>query len=289
MSFVSNILGGGSQPQQSSGGGAPSTTTSFVREAPGIEERKIELMDLARQVAQRPVNLPDIQVAPFSALEQQALTAAGQTGVGAGTTTSGIGQILAAAQPIGQQQIGQFMNPYDQFVTNEILRQGAGMQNQLAAQAVRAGAFGGGREGVQQAELQNRILGQIGQARQQGFDRALGAAQDQQRVGLSAGQQLLGAGQVQQAMAGQDIATMLGAGGLQRQLAQQALDAQRQTELQQAFEPYQRAEFLSNIYAAGPKSQSGITATTAPQPSPLAQSIGAGLGAFTAFQGMQPN
>ena len=90
-------------------------------------------------------------------------------------------------------------------------------------------------------------------------------------------------------MAGQDIATMLGAGGLQRQLAQQALDAQRQTELQQAFEPYQRAEFLSNIYAAGPKSQSGITATTAPQPSPLAQSIGAGLGAFTAFQGMQPN
>ena len=289
MSFVSNILGGGARPSAPSGGGAPSTTTSFVREAPGIEERKIELMDLARQVAQKPVAIPDIQVAPLSALEQQGITAAGQTGVGAGTTAQGIAQLQAAAAPIGQQQISQFMNPFQQFVTDEILRQGAGMQNRLAAQAVRAGAFGGGREGVQQAELQDRILSQIGQAQQQGFNTALQAAQDQQRVGLSAGQQLLGAGQVQQAMAGQDIATMLGAGGLQRQLAQQALDAQRQTELQQAFEPYQRAEFLSNIYAAGPKSQSGITATTAPQPSPLAQSIGAGLGAFTAFQGMQPN
>ena len=84
-----------------------------------------------------------------------------------------------------------------------------------------------------------------------------------------------------------DLQQLMGAGGVQRQLAQQALDAQRATTLQQQYEPYQRAEFLSNIYAAGPKSQSGITATTAPSPSPLAQSIGAGLGAFTAFQGMQ--
>jgi hypothetical protein len=54
----------------------------FVREAPGIEERKIELMDIARQVAQQPINLPAIQVSPLSGLEQQGMTAAGQTGVG---------------------------------------------------------------------------------------------------------------------------------------------------------------------------------------------------------------
>ena len=65
------------------------------------------------------------------------------------------------------------------------------------------------------------------------------------------------------------------------------LDAQRQSQLQQAFEPFQRAEFLSNLYAAGPKSQSTITAATQPTTSPLAQSIGAGIGAFQAFQGMQ--
>ena len=48
-------------------------TQTVIREAPGIEERKIELMDLARSVADKPVNIPDIQIAPFgSALEQQA-------------------------------------------------------------------------------------------------------------------------------------------------------------------------------------------------------------------------
>ena len=92
----------------------PSPQTSIVREAPGIEERKIELMDIARQVAQDPIDLPDIQVAPFSGLEQQGLTAAGQTGVGAPTTTAGIGAVLAAQQAAGQgPNINQFFNPSD--------------------------------------------------------------------------------------------------------------------------------------------------------------------------------
>ena len=78
----------------------PTTQTSFVREAPGIEERKIELMDIARQVAQQPINLPAIQVSPLSGLEQQGITAAGTTGVGTGTVQQGIGQILGAAAPV---------------------------------------------------------------------------------------------------------------------------------------------------------------------------------------------
>ena len=52
----------------------PSSQTQFVREAPGIEERKIELMDIARQVAQKPINLPNYQVAGLGALEQQGIT-----------------------------------------------------------------------------------------------------------------------------------------------------------------------------------------------------------------------
>ena len=287
MSFVSNILGGSKPAPAPSGGGAPSLTTSIIREAPGIEERKIELMDLARQVAQKPVAIPDIKVAPFGALEQQGLTAAGTTGVGGQTTTAGIGQLLGAAAPIGQQQIQQYFNPYQDFVTDEITRQAQIAQNRLAAEAADSGAFGGARQGIQGAELQARALDAIGRSRAQGFNTALSAAQDQQRVQLGAGQQLLGAGLQQQQMAAQDIGQLLGAGGLQRQLAQQALDAQRQTTLQQSFEPFQRAEFLSNIYAAGPKTQSGITATTAPQPSPLAQAVGTGIGAYTAFQGIQ--
>ena len=263
----------------------PTSSTQFIREAPGIEERKIELMDIARGIAQDPKTLPGIQVAPLSGLEQQGITAAGQTGVGQQTVGAGIGQILGAAAPIGAQQINQYLNPYQQYVTGEIARQGQMMQNQLAGQAVGMGAFGGGREGVQQAELQKRTLEAMGQAQAQGFGTALGAAQRQQQVGLAAGQQLGQMGLGQQQMAQADINQLFSAGGVQRQLAQQALDAQRQTTLQQQYEPYQRAEFLANLYAAGPKTQSGITMGTAPSTSPLAQAVGTGIGAFAAYQG----
>ena len=279
-----SFLGGGRSNQPTT----PTTQTQFVREAPGIEERKIELMDIARQVAQQPVNLPDYQVAGLGALEKQAMTAAGTTGVGAGTVQQGINQVTAAGAPIGASQIQQYLNPYQSYVTGEIGRQAQMMQNKLGAQAINAGAFGGGREGVQQAELQGRALSAMGQAQAQGFNTALGAAQRQQQVGLMAGQQLGQMGLGQQQMAQADINQLMAAGGVHRQLAQQTLDAQRQSTLQQQYEPYQRAEFLANLYAAGPKSSSQVTMGTGPSTSPLAQAVGTGIGAFTAFQGMKP-
>ena len=269
-SIVKSIFGGGSSGAPAPSGGN-TFTTSVIREAPGIEERKIELMDLARAAAGQPVSIPSIGVAPFSQLEQTGFTQAGQTG-------TGLQQLLAAQTP----NIEQFQNPFQAQVIDEINRQAAQAQNRLSAQAVRSGAFGGGREGVASAELERARLGQVGLAQAQGFDTALRAAQQQQQtlgnLGVALQRQQQG-----------DIQQLLGAGGLQRQLAQQTLDAQRQSQLQQSFEPFQRAEFLSNIYAAGPKSQSTITAATQPATSPLAQSIGAGLGAFTAFQGFGNN
>ena len=270
-SIVKGIFGGGGSSAPPAPSSGNTFTTSVIREAPGIEERKIELMDLARAAAGQPVSIPAIGVAPFSQLEQTGFTQAGQTG-------TGLAQLLAAQTP----NIAQFQNPFQAQVIDEINRQAQQAQNALAARAVRSGAFGGGREGVASAELERARLGQVGLAQAQGFDRALAAAHQQQRtlgdLGLALQRQQQG-----------DIQQLLSAGGLQRQLAQQTLDAARQSQLQQAFEPFQRAEFLSNIYAAGPKSQSTITAATQPQTSPLAQSVGAGLGAFTAFQGFGNN
>jgi hypothetical protein len=280
--------GGGS----SGGGAAPATQTQFVREAPGIEERKLELMDLARDLTQTPERLPAIQVAPMGALEQQGVTRAGVTGVGAPTTQAGIGSVLSGLQAAqAGPNISQFYNPYQSYVLDEINRQAQMKQQGIADQAIQSGAFGGGREGIQRAELQRGTLDVLGRAQQQGFGTALQAAQNQQQLaaqtGLQAGQTLGQLGTTQQTMAQGDISQLMAAGGLQRQLAQQGLDATRQTQLQQQYEPYQRLEFLKNIYAAGPTSQSGITAATAPTTSPLAQSIGTGLGAFAAYQGVQ--
>jgi len=283
---LAQYFGGGGGGNQG-GGSTPDTTTQFVREAPGIEERKIELMDLARSAAQNPLyqNVPDVRVAGLSGLEQQGLQQAGQTGVGANTINAGIGSILQAQQG---PNISQFYNPYQSYVLDEINRQSQITQNQLASQAVNAGAFGGGRQGIQAAEQERARLGQIGQAQASGFNTAAQLAAQQQQLGLTAGQQLLGAGAQQQAMSQSDINQLMASGGLQRQLAQQALDAERQSALQKSTEPLQRLEFLSNVYAAGPKSTSGITAATAPTTSPLAQSLGSGLGAYATYQALQP-
>jgi hypothetical protein len=264
------------------GGGVPANTTAVqtVREAPEIEARKLSLYDEAAKLAQQPVALPALQVAAPTQLQQTGFGMAGQTGFGQQAVGQGIASLQqAAAGP----NISQFYNPYQSYVLDEINRQAGMQQNQLSAQAVNAGAFGGGREGVQRAELQRATQQNIGQAQQQGFNTALQAAQQQQQIGLGTGQALLGAGAQQQAMQQGDIQSLLQAGGIQQQLGQQALDASRQTQLQQAYEPYQRVEFLKNIMTNLPTTQSSVTATTAPGSNPLAQAAGTGLGAYAAY------
>jgi hypothetical protein len=282
-SIVSGIFGGGSSGGGGGGGQqVPSTTTQYIREAPGIEERKLGLMDIASSLAKTPINIPAMQVAPLGALEQQGLTASGVTGVGAPTTTAGIGQILSSLQG---PNINQFLNPYQSYVVDEINRQSQMAQNQLGAQAVQYGAFGGGRQGIAQGEIERARLGKVGESMAAGFAQAANLASQQQQIGIQGAQQLGAFGQMQQGMAQQDINQLMAAGGLQRQLGQQALEATRQTELQRAYEPYQRAEFVKNIYAAGPTSTSAITQTTAPGTgtNPLAQAAGAGLGAYATY------
>ena len=184
--------------------------------------------------------------------------------------------------------ISQFFNPYQSFVTDEINRQAQMAENRLGAQAVQAGAFGGARQGIAQAELERARLASIGQAQAQGFQTALGAAQQQRARELATGQALGQLGAQQQAMSLADIQAQLQAGGIQRAIGQAGLEAQRQTALQRAYEPFQRIEFLKGIMTNLPTTQSTITATTAPGANPIGQALGTGLGAYSAYNLMQP-
>jgi len=279
MSFIFGGGGGG-------GSSAPAGTSSTVqREAPGVEARKLSLYDQAAKLASTPVSLPALQVAPLSQLEQTGIQQAGVTGVGAPAIQAGIASVQAAQQA---PNISQFLNPYQSYVTDEISRQSQMRQNQLAAQAVGAGAFGGARQGIQAAEEERNRLALIGQAQAQGFGTALTAAQNQQRTQMTGGQLLGALGAQQQAASLVDINQLMRAGSLQRGIGQAALDAQRQTALQRAYEPYQRIEFLKGIMTNLPTTQSTLTATTAPGANPVGQALGAGLGAYSAYNLMQP-
>jgi hypothetical protein len=127
-------------------------------------------------------------VAGPGALQTQAETLAGGLG--------GYQPYLQAAQAAtGPQAYQQYMSPYQQDVIDTSLRE-YDIQAQkglpgLAAQAISAGAFGGGREGVQRAEYQsasdrNRAALQA-QLLQQGFGQAqqLAAQQFGQQMNLA--------------------------------------------------------------------------------------------------------
>lgn len=110
--------------------------------------------------------------------------------------------------------IGQFMNPYTSEVIGrtgmDMARQAEMQRNTLGAQASKAGAFGGSRHGVAEGTMMGdfgRSFGDIAaQQRQQGFNTALNAAQNQQNIQSGLAGQGFGFGQQigqQQFMQGQ--------------------------------------------------------------------------------------
>jgi hypothetical protein len=279
-------------------------TEQIVREAPQIEAAKFALMEQAKNLVGTPVNVPAYQVAGLTPdqIRSQELARSGIGSFapfiqsGGQSIESGQGILGTAAQRFAPGGAQDYMNPYQEAVTQnalaEMRRQADISRQGAAAQAVRAGAFGGTREGVQRAEMERGLADIMSQRIAQ--DYAQNYAQAQQ-ASMMAGQGLQGiaslSGQlgVQQAALGealqrgqlQDIQS-LGALGQQQQAQQQAeFEAQRMTQLQSQYEPYQRLGFLSDIYKGAPTTQSVLASQTAPSASPLAQVVGAAGAALT--------
>tara|TARA_R110000765_G_C18934730_1_gene607080 strand:- start:375 stop:1412 length:1038 start_codon:yes stop_codon:yes gene_type:complete len=275
------------------GGSSPSdVTTNFAREAPEIEARKLALFDRTTALAQQPRDIPAYQIATPGTMEQLAFDRGiSQLGVGQNTTNQAIAASQGASQTaLEAPNISQYLNPMNSFVIDEITRQAGIQQNQLSSDAVSAGAFGGGREGVQRAELGGRALEKVGLAQQQNYGQALTAAQNQQQLAAQTqgytAQQLASLGRQQQTMAGVDTTNLAQMGQTQRGIAQAQLDADRKTREQVIADPYARAEFEKGIMTALPTTQSTITtAPRAPQANPLSQALGTGLTAYTAYLG----
>ena len=200
---------------------------------------------------------------------QPYLSQAATQGTQAISTLGGVSPYISAAGALtgtgagtGAGSIASYMSPYQQAVIDATLgeydiqaQKGLGT---IGTAAVGAGAYGGGRHGIAEAEYQstsdrNRALLQAGmlqqgygigqQARQQDLlnQLTLGGAQ----AGLAQGQ--LGMGTYQQGLAqlapqlaGGDIGTLSQVGGIQQQQAQNVLNAQQQAAQMAAMEPYQR-------------------------------------------------
>ncbi len=141
---------------------------------------------------------------------------------------TGAGMMQTAASGMANYQ-----NPYENQVVQASMRDignnGLMMQNTLGAQAQAAGAFGGSRHGVAEAELakgtQQQMLDQAARLRQQGFNTALGASQADLGRQLGAAGQLASLGN-QSFNYGQGInQQQMQQGAMQQQLMQNLINA----------------------------------------------------------------
>ena len=322
----------------------------IVRQAPYLEDFQKKLLESSFARGETPVDVPDIQVASIDPLTQQAMTTAQGIGqfqpyltTGANTIGQGLSTLQAQAAGVpglftqaAQQATGTtgaydptsataFMDPYQEAVTQDALaemqRQAAMQTNQLSAQAVGAGAFGGSRQGIAQAELgrnladiqSRRVFEDLSrnfnqaqnasqtafenqQRRQQGVSQllgGLGASQAQEAVRLGGGIAGLGSSQANIAGAGQNLLAQQAQlqsqlGALGQTQSQRELDAARQSQLQQSYEPFQRLSFMSDIFKPQVGSaQSTLGVTVAPSPSPLSQAIGLGIAGLSANRALE--
>jgi hypothetical protein len=92
-------------------------------------------------------------------------------------------------------------------------------------------------------------------------------------------------GELTQQMGQREQGFLFDLGKTQQAQQQAELEAQRQSELQQLYEPYQRLGFLSDIYKGAPSTQQAITATTAPTASTAQQILGLGVAGLSATAG----
>ena len=200
-----------------------------------------------------------------------------------------------------------YMDPYTQEVIDtqyaDINRQADIERNRLSSQAVGSNAFGGSRGALQQSELQRNTADQQArtgaQLRSQGYGAAQNQAQsvfeNQMSRGQNAAQIFNQLGQgigtlggdmtrtgVQQAALGEaaqgaqtrDVNSLFNLGSLEQRQRQSEFDVQRAGQMEEAYEPFQRFSYMSDILRGVPSSQGSITTATAPSGGFLANIFG---------------
>ena len=300
------------------------TTTTIPALPTFAQQPTVDIAKTLEELLKQPLQVPQQQVAGFSPTQLSAMNLA-QQGIGSfqpflqaaqAAQTAGLGTLGAGAQTVAGAQfeptaarIQQFMDPYQQNVTQEALkevdRQAAMAQNQLAGQAVKAGAFGGSRFGIQQSELarnaQDLKSRRIFEDLSRNFQQAQGAARaaNQQRIqagqvfgqlgrGVSGiGGAMAGLGAQQQALQGRDVSQLMGIGGLQQQLLQSVADtdfANRQSLFNAPFQQLSSAAGI--LQQLSPQLIGQQTVAPLPQTNPFVQAAGltataaGGLGAL---------
>jgi len=201
---------------------------------PYVQEVLTEAQDIYRtRKDEGYVPYPGQVIAPFSPEQEAAYqaTVAQQGQTASFTTPAAQLAGLAALRP-SDAEVASYMNPYAAQVidrTERERRRAAEQERQAAAaRAVQAGAFGGSREAILEAERRRNLEQGIADIRAGGlaaaYDNALKQAQAQRRTQLDASRNLTTLGQVAPAGSAQEAARLEAVGAARQQQAQTELD-----------------------------------------------------------------
>ena len=298
---------------------ATATTTTIPVLPTFAQQPTVDIAKTLEELLKQPLEVPQQEVAPLTQTQKEAMALA-QEGIGSfqpflqaaqAAQTAGLGTLGAGAQTVAgaefvptQATLDRFMDPYQQNVTQEALkeidRQQQIAENRLAGQAVKAGAFGGSRFGVAQSELARNAADlrsrRIFEDLSRNFQQAQAAARVANQQRLQAGQvfgqlgratsgiggAMAGLGAQTQALQGQDVNRLLGIGGMQQQQAQQELNVGTQNLAAMQNAPFQQLSTGAGILQQLlPNMVGQQTVAPLPQTNPFAQAagiVGTGVG-----------
>ena len=294
--------GGGQQPTQN-------TTTSYTASL------QPELMPYAQDIAQKSQTLTAAnytpyqgqRIADFTPMQQQAFqdvsnmqvspqVAQGSSLTGAGGLSSLSAGANYASQATNPYATAAYMSPYMQNVVDyqkeQAMRDYARQLPGMGAAASRAGAFGGSRQAIVEAEgqrnLQNQLAGIQAQGTQAAYDQAMRNQQFGAQLGLQGASQAASAGAQLGQLGGQNLQQQMAinqaqqqAGGMQQALAQQNLSQSYQDFLKQQEYPYSQLSFYNAMIRGLSPVMPTTTQTYTSPPNYLAQLGGLGLGAYS--------
>ncbi len=268
--------------------------------------------DAARAFTTRQQNLAGLrpEVAGLDPLQARAQALA-QQGVGSfepfirraeteaqlasGLGTTALGQLGAASATVGgvplgaqafQQDVSQFMSPYQQQVIDvslaEFDRNKQMQEQQLRDQQAKLGVLGDQAASQRQQDIANRFNLGTAQSGIAGQLQGLGGF----RSDLAQQQAQLGS--AQQGLQGTDITRLGQLGSINQALEQARKDATREATRMAAFQPQEELNRFADITTGimGGMRGTGTTTTNVPNPTPLQTALGVGstlAGIYGAF------
>ena len=281
--------GGGGQSQ-------PSSTTTLTSNLPTyLEPYVTRNVASAEAVANKPYEAYSGQrIAEFNPNQHNV-----QSGIMGLQTPGQYGQATQATQGVmggswtDPGVASQFMNPYQQSVTDiakrEATRQAGIQGTKRDAQFATAGAFGGSRQGIADAEAQRNLMQQQNDIQMQGSNQAyqqgMGQYNAQQGLQLQGANQLASLGGQQQQADLARYGAQAGVGQQQQAQTQQQQDLAYQDFINQRDYGKTQAGWMSGLLHGATAPIPTSSQTTLPAPNVASQLTGigiAGLGAYNA-------